>query len=236
MTLQTIAYHHDGSDLRGKVALPPGGGRKPGVLVMSNAHGLGTQAPRQALLLAARGYVAVATDMYGGGACATDTPGTAALIGPLMQDPAKLRARVVAWYDVLAARADVDRQRIAAIGYCFGGQCVLELARSGADVKAVVSYHGLLTTTMPAKPDSIRAHVAVYTGAKDPYAPAAHVKAFRAEMAAANARYDITVFSEAYHAFTDPAANRSTVPGLKHDAVAERVSWSGTLALLETVL
>jgi dienelactone hydrolase len=131
---------------------------------------------------------------------------------------------------------NVDRTRVAAIGYCFGGQCVLELARSGADVKAVVSYHGILKTALPAQRGAVRAQVAVYTGAKDPYAPAADVEALRQEMLAAEARWQIMTFGEAYHGFTDPDSTMSALPGLGYDQIAHHVSWAGTLALLQQAL
>jgi dienelactone hydrolase len=154
----------------------------------------------------------------------------------LLNPPQRLRARAAAWYEYLKTRQEVDPQRIAAIGFCFGGQCVLELARSGADVKAVVSYHGLLSTSLPAMPGAIQGHVAIYTGAKDPYAPAEHVRALQEEMAAAGAHLQITVFSEACHAFTDPNAGAIGRDGLAYDPIADRVSWAGTMALLEATI
>jgi dienelactone hydrolase len=127
-------------------------------------------------------------------------------------------------------------QGIAAIGFCFGGQCVLELARSGADVKAVVSFHGLLSTSMPATPGAIQGQVAIYTGAKDPYAPAEHVTALQQELTAAGARFQVMVFSEACHAFTDPNAAALGREGIAYDLIADHVSWAGTIALLETTI
>jgi dienelactone hydrolase len=158
-----------------------------------------------------------------------------ASLGPLWNNPQLLRSRVVAWHEWLRERAEVAPGRIAAIGYCFGGQCVLELARSGADVKAVVSFHGLLTTSMPAQAGTVRAHVAVYTGAQDPYAPRKHVDDFQDEMHAAGATWQITNFGRCYHAFTDEHIS-ATLPGLAYDPVADKVSWAGTLALLKAVI
>src|SRR5882724_3090807 len=94
------------------------------------------------------------------------------IAGPLMQNFQLLRSRVLAWYERLKALPNVDPDRCAAIGYCFGGQCVLELARMGADLKAVISYHGVLKTTQPAASGTVRPLVAIYSGAKDPYVPA----------------------------------------------------------------
>ena len=155
---------------------------------------------------------------------------------PLFADPHLVRGRVAAWFELLKARPEVDPGRIGAIGYCFGGQCVLDLARSGADVKVVVSYHGLLQTALPAPPGGIKAQIVVYSGAKDPYVPREVVSAFQDEMLAAEARWQITVFGEAYHSFTDPDAGQMGLPGLAHDPLAERLSWAGTEILLESLL
>jgi dienelactone hydrolase len=234
--LHPIDLTHDGVRLEGQLALPDTPGLRSGVLVMANAFGLGEQTRKQAELLAAQGYVAIATDMYGGGVRATDPKQTGALIKPLFDNPDLLRARVLAWFDTLASRTETDPDKLAALGYCFGGQCVLDLARSGADVKAVVSFHGLLETTLPAKPGGVSGTVAVYTGALDPYVPRAHIDALQDEMIAAGATWHLTVFGDACHAFTDPDADATGMPGLSYNPLAERISWAGTMALLEKVV
>ena len=233
--LSTVTCRHEGANLQGQLALPASPGPHPAVMVMHNAHGLGPQVRESARLLAHEGYLALATDMYGDGIFHEDPSGAGASLGPLWKNPQLLRARVVAWYECLKERAEVATNRMAAIGYCFGGQCVLELARSGADLKAVVSYHGILTTAMPAKPGTVRAHVAVYTGAEDPYAPRKHVDDFQDEMQAAGARWQIMSFGRCCHAFTDTHI-RANLPGLAYDPIADKVSWAGTLALLKAVL
>ena len=234
--LRAVTCHHAHAALEGQLAIPNSAGPHPAILVMPNAHGLGDQVREVACRLAELGYVALATDMYGGGVFHTDRKATGDAVAPLWTDPQLLRSRVVAWFETLRALPDVDPARLAAIGYCFGGHCVLELARSGADVKAVVSYHGILKTALPARPGEVRAHIAVYTGAKDPYAPAEQVEAFCQEMVSAGARWQIMTFGEASHAFTDPTSTSSAIPGLAYDEIAHRVSWAGTLALLEQTL
>lgn len=234
--LQKIILHHAGAELHGQLALPAGAGPHPAVLVMHNAFGLGGHMQEIALRLAEEGYVALASDMYGGGLFHADSESTAKSFMPLMQTPGLLRGRITAWFDHMKTLPGVDAQRTGAIGYCFGGQCVLELARSGADAKAVVSYHGLLTTAQRAAPGAVKAYVAAYTGARDPYAPYDQVQALREEMIAAGALWQITEFGEVYHAFTDPEAGQQPVPGLAYNPLAEKVSWAGTLALLESLV
>ena len=137
---------------------------------------------------------------------------------------------------ISSGRADVVRARSAARGCCFGGMCVLELARSGADVRAVVSYHGILTTQAPARKGEVKCDVAAYCGAHDPYAPMDTIDGLRRELAEAEARHQIMIFGEAAHSFTDPNAASMGMPGIEYNAIADRVSWAGTLALLEAVL
>jgi dienelactone hydrolase len=235
--LRAMAFDHDGVELVGQIAVPEKPGPHPAVMVMHTGLGLGEMMREKVRRLARLGYVAVATDMYGGGIdYRTDRKAGGKLMTDLLKPPQRLRARAVAWYEQLKARPEVDPQSIATIGFCFGGQCVLELARSGADVKAVVSFHGLLSTSMPALPGTVHGQVAIYTGAKDPYAPAEHVTALREELAAAGAHFQIMVFSEVCHSFTDPNADAMSMDGIAYDAIADRVSWAGAMALLEATL
>src|SRR5579862_1778834 len=155
--LRAMAFDHDGVELVGQIAVPEKPGPHPAVMVMHTALGLGGMMRERVSRLAQLGYVAVATDMFGGGVdYHTDPKSAGAMVKDLLSPPQRLRARAVAWYEQLKARPEVDPQAIAAIGFCFGGQCVLELARSGADLKAVVSFHGLLSTSMPAALGAIR--------------------------------------------------------------------------------
>ena len=234
--VQSMTLQHDGVELVGQVALPATTGPHPAVMVMANAHGLGEQVRVRAQRLADLDYVAVATDMYGGGVHHTDPEASGRSMMEAFSEPERLRARTVAWYEAVKNRPDVDPARIAAIGFCFGGMCVLELARSGADVKAAISFHGLLSTSRPAGPDTVNADIAIYAGGKDPYAPPEQVEAVRDELTAAGARLQITVFANAYHGFTDPEADAMGREGIAYDPTADRVSWAGTLALLESTI
>lgn len=227
---------HAGVTLIGQAAVPAGTGPFPAVLVMHNALGLGGHVRETAQKLAALGYLAVATDMYGGGAPAGDMQSSAAHFEGIMKYPALLRDRVERWFDHVAAMPNVIADRVAAIGYCFGGTCVLELARSGAPARAVVSYHGILTTVAPAQPGMIPGEVVAYCGAKDPYAPLDHIEGLRGEMAAAGAKHSITIFGEAAHAFTDPDADVIGMEGIAYHELSARLSWAGTVELLDAVL
>ncbi len=233
--LEPMICVHDGVTLKGLVAVPQGAGPFPAVLVMHSALGLRHLVSQIADKLADLGYLAIATDMYGQDADISAPEAAGAHYAALLQKPEVLRARTAAWFDAAAARGDVDAARIAAIGYCFGGQCVLELARSGRDVKAAVSYHGLLTTYAPAEAGQIKGEVAVWCGACDPFGPPEQTVAFRAEMVAAGAHWQITEFGDVAHGFTDPAAEGG-MPGIEYNLIADKVSWGGTLALLGIVL
>ena len=232
--LQPIVCQHDGVTLKGLVAVPAGQGPFPAVLLMHSALGLRHMVGGIAQKLAALGYLAVASDMYGEDADLSDPMKAGGYYMGLLDAPDMLRARTALWFDTVAARADVDAARIAAIGYCFGGKCVLELARSGRDVRAAVSYHGLLTTHAPATPGQIKGHIAAWCGAEDPFGPAEETQGFRAEMIAAQANWQITEFGKVAHGFTDPNAEGG-MPGIAYDALADKVSWAGTVLLLEHV-
>ncbi|MFD4406352.1 dienelactone hydrolase family protein [Nocardia sp. NPDC058499] len=234
--ITAVTLHHDGADLIGALAVPDGPGPHPGVLVVHTAHGLTEMMRERAQRLADLGYTALAVDMYGGG---QSYPAPDAAGGPfagLLGAPGRVRARTVAWHEALKGLPVVDPGRTAAIGYCFGGKCVLELARSGAGARAVVSYHGLLTTEEPARPGTVRAHISVYAGGQDPYAPRADIDALERELAAAGADYTLTTFSQAAHGFTDPSSGDIGRPGIAYEPLAAAQSWAGTIALLGSLL
>ena len=233
--LQPVECNHQGVALRGLLAVPQGKGPFPTVLVMHSALGLRHMVEDKARTLAGLGYAALATDMYGVDADISSPEKAGEHYMALLQDGAKLRERCALWFDTAASLAPVDPGAMAAIGFCFGGQCVLELARSGRDLKAAVSYHGLLTTHAPAKQGDIKGEVVAWCGALDPFGPPADTVAFRAEMEAAGANWQITEWGKVAHGFTDPKAE-GAMPGIEYNAIADAVSWAGTLALLKQVL
>lgn len=227
-------YQHDGLELIGQLAVPEGPGPFPAVLVMHSAIGMDRLVQRRAQDLAKLGYVALATDMYGAGRDGPALDAYPALFMALQDKPEQLRARVVACYEALKTRPEVDQSRISAIGYCFGGQCVLELARSGADIRAAVSFHGLLTTKLPAPKGAVKAKLLSMTGANDPYVPPADFATFQQEMTQAGADWQVTLYGEGYHAFTEPdIKDQSGIPGIKYDPFLDRLSWIQATAFLE---
>jgi dienelactone hydrolase len=235
--MERVEFEHEGTPLRGYAALPGGTEPSPAVLVMHSALGVAYEVnERTARKLAERGYVAICTDMYGAHLAGASVEDAAGAYMENLAAPEQQRARTIAWFDTIANRPDVDDERIAAVGFCYGGRTVLELARSGADLKAAVSYHGTLDTHARAEPGAIRGHVVAYCGAGDPYAPLEDVDDLRKEMQDAGvANYQITVFGHAAHGFTDPDAARLQLEGVSYDALSNDLSWSGTLVLLQHV-
>lgn len=236
--MNQMELEHEGTLLRGYAAVPEGVGPFPAVLVMHSAigiaHGVNEPAARK---LAAKGYLAICTDMYG----AHLEGAGQELYGPAMgelnhQHPDKQRRRTVAWFDAIAARPDVDPDRIGAIGFCYGGTTALELARSGANVKAVMSYHGILSTYERGCPGAFKGQVVAFCGAGDPWAPQEDIEALRQEMIAAGHRdYQITLFGAADHAFTDPEAAVLGLEAVRFHELSNDLSWKGTLGILEHV-
>lgn len=233
---QPLPIKDQGDALTGYALFPDAPAPLPAVLIFHDALGMGAQVRDSAERLCAAGYAALVADFYGAGADPADVATTAPRFEAMLHHPERLRARARAWFDHAAALPMVASERVAAIGYCFGGRCALELARSGAPVAATVSYHGLLTTHAPAERGAICGPVAVYTGAHDPFVPAADVAALQAEMQDAGADIRLTVYPDAAHSFTNPDADRLGRDGIAYHPAAHRDSWAGTLALLEQTL
>jgi dienelactone hydrolase len=225
-----------GVTMTGQIARSSGNGSRPGVLVMHSALGLDDLVRSRAQDLAALGYVALATDMYGVGPEPMSKEECGPLFLALQQDPDLLRSRAVSGLDALRALPEVDATRVSAIGYCFGGQCALELARTGARLSSVVSFHGMLTTAKPAQPGAVCAKLLTISGAMDPYVPAKEVAAFQEEMTAAGADWQVTVYGGGLHAFTMPDIEREGVPGTAYDPFLDRLSWAQATAFLAATL
>lgn len=195
--------------------------KRPGILVVHGGAGLDDHAKGRARKMAELGYIAFACDMYGEGV-AGDRQKVMARIAELRKDPSILCRRANAAVEVLASHPLVDG-RIAAIGYCFGGMTVLELARSGKELAGVVSVHGTLNTTRPAQAGAVKAKLLVCHGALDPHVPMAQVNAFSEEMNAAGTDWQLNVYSGALHGFTHEAGGPE-IPGVGYNALADRRS------------
>jgi dienelactone hydrolase len=228
MQTQDIDYRADAVHLRGYLAFDETiTGRRPGVLVFHEGLGLGDFAMARARMLAGLGYVAFAADMFGDRRQARNLQEVANLVGGLRNDPHELRARGHAALAALAALPQVDATKLAAIGFCFGGTVVLELARDGADLAAVVSFHGVLSTRIPAVAGSVKACVLVCTGADDPLAPPEQVSAFEDEMRSAEVGdWQVISYGNTLHGFTNPAADGSMLRTALYSAKADRRSWA----------
>jgi len=213
-------------------------GPRPGVLVVHEWWGLNDYARNRARMLAELGYTALAVDMYGGGKTA-DHPDTAGqFAGEVRQNWESGKARFMAAYDLLSEHATTDGDRLAAIGYCFGGGVVLQMAREGVDLDGVVSFHGSLATDNPAEPGEVEAEILVYNGAEDPFVKPEQIEAFKQEMEAAGADYEFVNLAGAKHSFTNPGATENGqefgLP-LEYNAEADRKSWEGMQAFFEEI-
>jgi len=211
-------------------------GKRPGIVVVHEAWGLGDHAMERARMLAKLGYVALAADMYGDRRVATDLPAAMELIGDMRTDPAKWRARAGAAVATLKAQPNVDASKVAAIGFCFGGTTVLELARGGADLKGVVSFHGGLQTGAPAQPGAVTPKVLVCTGADDPMIPPPQVVDFESEMRAAGADWQVISYGGTVHSFTNPDAGKVVhLDGVAYNAQTDKRSWAAMRAFFDEI-
>jgi dienelactone hydrolase len=223
MKIETLSYSDGETNFLGYLADPEGSGRRPGVLVVHEAPGLNDHPKRRARMLAELGYVALAADLYGNGRVAQKPEESQQLMNPLREDIPTLRRRARAGLDALAKLHCVDPHRLGAMGYCFGGLTVLELARTGAPMAGVVSFHGILSTKTPEDAKNVKAKILACTGADDPLVPPDQIAAFEQEMSKAGVDWQVVKYGGAKHAFTNPEANRP--PVLEYNAAADARSW-----------
>lgn len=224
-----LPYDVGGRRYTGYLARPAQAGAAPGVLVIHGGGGLGALARRRAEALAEIGYTAFAPDLFGEPVSGLDH--ARRITQGLTHNGSELRRRCNAGLDVLRAQTGVDPRRLAAIGFCFGGQAALELGRSGADLAAIVGFHSQLETARPEDSGRIRGKVLVCLGDQDPFVSADDRVAFMGNMSASGVDCQLLLFAGVGHSFTDPAAEASGVPGLKYDATADRRSWAAMHAL-----
>jgi dienelactone hydrolase len=211
-------------------------GRRAAVLLVHDWFGCTDHQKGQVEKLAALGYVALAADVYGKGVRPANAQEAGAEAGKYYKDRGLLRSRLRAGLDFLAAQPQADAARLGVTGYCFGGAGALELARSGAPLKAVVTFHGSLANPTPEDAKDIKAKVLVLHGADDPFVKQEEVKAFMDEMRTAGVDWQLVQYSGAVHSFTDPRAGTDNSKGAAYNANADRRSWRAMRDFFEETL
>jgi dienelactone hydrolase len=223
---ETVEYKQGDVVLEGYLAYDDAiKGKRPGVMVVHEWTGLGPYVKKRADELAELGYIAVAADIYGKGVRPKDHEEAAKVSGIYFNDRKLMRARAEVGLEVLKNHEFTDKSRIAAMGYCFGGAAVLELARSGADIAGVVTFHGALATPNPEDAKNIKAKVLVFQGSEDPFVPQEAVLAFQNEMRRAGVDWQMVIFGGAVHSFTVPEAGNDPSKGMAYNEKADKRSW-----------
>ncbi len=221
-----VEYAEGNTTLEGWLAVPKGLTSKvPGVLVIHDWTGVQAYSKGRAGQLAELGYVSLVADIYGKGIRPTDRKDSAAQAGQYKANRELFRMRLLAGLAELKKQPNVDPERVVAIGYCFGGTGVLELARAGGEVKGVVSFHGGLDSPSPEDGKNIKAKVLILHGADDPYVPADGIAAMTAEFNAAKVDWQMVSYSGAVHSFTNKGAGDDASTGNAYNASAEARSW-----------
>ncbi|HEX4196339.1 MAG TPA: dienelactone hydrolase family protein [Caulobacteraceae bacterium] len=236
MKTQDIEYHAGGERFVGYLAVEDGkAGLRPGVLLAPEGPGLGDLAKGFARRLAQRGYVAFAMDYHGDGQVLSDMGEVMSRLGGFMSDPSGIRTIAAEALRVLSEQPETDKARLAAIGYCFGGTTALELARSGAPLKAAVGFHAGLATTKPAEKGGLKAVILAQIGADDPVIPPEQRAAFEAEMTKAGADWRMILYGGAGHSFTNPDVGAMGRIGFAYNEAADKRSWRAMLDLFDEV-
>ncbi len=205
----------------------------PGIILVHDWMGLGDYAKQRADMLAQMGYIVFAVDIYGKDVRPKNQEEAAKQAGIYKGDRQLMRARAQAGLDFLKNYGPVDSQRIAAIGYCFGGTTVLEMARAGMPLAGVISFHGGLATPMPAEKGDVKPKVLVLHGADDPFVPPAEVADFQKEMNSAGADWQMVYYSGAVHSFTRKDAGDNNAKGAAYNARADKRSWGAMKIFLD---
>ena len=236
MHASNYIYHHGEVELHGFLAYDDAQHKpRPAVLVAHDWTGRNEFVCQKAKILSDMGYVGFALDMYGQGRLGTTNEKKRALMAPLMGDRGLLRDRVRAAFDALSALPEVDTNRIAIIGFCLGGLCALDLARSGAVIEGAVSFHGLLSAPDGLKSNPIKAKVLALHGYDDPMVKPEQVHAFCQEMTAAQVDWQVHMYGHVQHSFTNPEAYDVDF-GTIYNAVADQRSWHEMSQFLREIL
>ncbi|MBD1548033.1 dienelactone hydrolase family protein [Roseibium aggregatum] len=233
---KTIEYKDGDTVLKGVLAWDDAmSGKQPGVLVVHEWWGLNDYAKSRAEALAKEGYVAFALDMYGDDKVTEHGKEAGEWMKQITSNIEAWQARAQAGLDVLKAQDNVDGGKVAAIGYCFGGATVMQMAYAGADVQAVVSFHGSLPPA-PETVTSIKPQVLVAHGRDDAFIPAERIDAFQKGLDRTNANWEMMIFSGARHAFTNPDAGDYGMDNLQYNETADKRSWSAMLEVFGETL
>jgi dienelactone hydrolase len=235
-----VSYNANGTTLKGYIAYDDAAkGKRPAVLVVHEWWGHNAYARKRADMLAELGYVALAVDMYGDGKLALHPDDAGKFAGEVSKNKPMAKARFEAAMKVLRKNKHVDSHKLAAVGYCFGGSVVLNMAREGEDLKGVASFHGGLGTDAPAQSGKVKAQVISFTGADDKMIPTAQVEGFKQEMEKAGVKYRTVVYPNTMHSFTNPDADeygkKFNLP-LAYNAEADKDSWAQLQVFLADVL
>jgi len=220
--VQTVSYHQDTTALEGQLVSLKSKAKLPGVLLMPDWMGVTPQALAYAKRVSDWGYVVFVADLYGKDAQPKTSQDAGKLAGALKNNIPLLRERAAAALAELKKQAGVDTTRIATMGFCFGGEAALELARSGVDLKGVASIHGNLNTPLPQDSKNIKGKVLVLQGAEDPYATQAQALTFMDEMRQAGTDWQLVFYGGVVHAFTNPGAGNDPKQGVAYNAKADR--------------
>jgi dienelactone hydrolase len=224
MQTKKIEYQHNGTHLEGYLAYDDAKPvRKPLVIIAHDWTGCNEFAHKKAEKLAELGYIGFALDVFGKGKLGKNNEEKMQLIKPFLDDRNLLLQRIIAGLETAKKQEMVDDKNIAAIGFCFGGLCVLDLARSGAEIKGVVSFHGLLNPP-PTKDKTIHAKILALHGYDDPMVPPENIITFGNEMTQAKADWQLHIYGNTKHAFTNPVANDHGI-GTVYNSLADQRSW-----------
>jgi dienelactone hydrolase len=236
MKVENLAYKDGDLNLHGLVAYDERSlDRRPGVVIMPDAFGVGPFVRERAERLTKLGYVGFGADPYGNGLMAKDLQEGIKYAMALLDDPVVVRRRVRAALDKLSSLPQVDSSRLAVMGYCMGGTCSLEIARDGAAVRGVVSFHGGLATKQPAVAGQVRAKVLVCNGADDPFVPPTQLAEFSEEMTKAGVDWQVINYGGTVHSFTNPDAASIGAPGIAYNKSADERSWQAMTSFLTEI-
>jgi dienelactone hydrolase len=235
MKTETIEYKEGSTTCEGFAAYDEKS-KKPGIMIVPEWNGVSDYSKKRAQMLAELGYSAFVADIYGKGVRPTSMEACAAEAGKYRDNRPLLRARARAALETLKKLSGTDAGKLAAIGYCFGGMTVLELARDGADVKGVVSFHGALNTPSPADAGKIKAKVLALHGADDPLVPPPEVAAFEEEMRKAKVDWQFVAYGNAVHSFTNFTIPEGTPGPVSYNKKADQRSWAAMLDFFKEVL